>query len=205
MVGAGLVGQLVAHCAAAGRATTVLVDRSAERLEGARARGVLRLHVPDDAELVHTVEAAVGRGCITKVFLAISGDATQTLEACVRLLAAHALSDRRPAIIGVGRFTARTQFSVEMGNLDLRMSARCGAGYRDEEYVHGRRERRPIPPEHTVDDNLRRGIALITSGVIAPEAISTLRASFSDAPGAYSTLRASRHLTTALFQHRSER
>jgi threonine dehydrogenase-like Zn-dependent dehydrogenase len=76
-----------------------------------------------------------------------------------------------------------------MGNIDIRYSARCGAGYRDDAFVHGRAEV-PVPEgEHTVTENLGECVRLIAEGSIRTEPLVSHKIPFADAPSAYELLR----------------
>jgi threonine dehydrogenase-like Zn-dependent dehydrogenase len=85
----------------------------------------------------------------------------------------------------VGRFPLHLAVGAELGNVDIVLSARCGTGYRDEAYVHGRTSY--LAPEHeaTVDANLERAVRLIEDGVIEVSRLLDHQIPFSVAPEAY--------------------
>jgi NADPH2:quinone reductase len=180
VVGAGMVGLLVAQITAArGHATTV-ADRRPERVSAATALG-LAARLADDTD-DSTPPAEGGR----VVFLCVTGEATETVAAAARWAAR---APGRARLVGVGRFTARVEFSVELGNLDIRYAARCGAGYRDADYARGFTEVRAPEGEGTVTENLQRALDLIGSGAIRPERMRLPRLPLERAEQAYVELR----------------
>lgn len=187
IVGAGLIGLLVAQCARRRGAQVIVADRVparaaiAHRLE---AEGL----VAEPATFFEQVrDATAGRGP-DAVFLCIHGEATDLVRACVRLLSLAAPGPRHRRLVAVGRFSAEVDFSVAMGNLDLRYSARCGAGYRDDEFVHGRAEV-PVPAgEQTVTENLHECVRALAEGTLSAEPLISHRIPFERAPEAYRLL-----------------
>jgi NADPH2:quinone reductase len=202
IVGGGLVGQLVAQIAALHARRVYLAD-----LVGARAlcaAGGIRPLVLDGAtELREAVERAAGRGKIDRIFLCMSGGASDVMAQAIGVLSAPRDVERRTAIVCVGRFEAHVAFSVDMGNLDIRYAARCGAGYRDAEHVLGRKDRVPLPGEASVDANLATCCALLRDGRIDAKAIPVVHVPFAEAPSAYDLLRRSPAHVTALFHYSS--
>lgn len=184
VIGAGLVGQLVAQCATVMARAVFVFDRSADRVAGAHALGVTALRGEDVAQ---ALAAAPAGARIRTVFVCLTGDATAALEQVIAALASP--GPGRAAIVCVGRFTARLDFSVAMNNLDIRYAARCGAGYRDDDYVHGRTQLEPPAGEGTVDRNLTRALDLVARGFIRPRAMAIDDVPFEQAPLAYARLR----------------
>jgi hypothetical protein len=78
--------------------------------------------------------------------------------------------------------------SADLGNLDLRISARCGAGYRDDDYVHGRVSYAAPAGEATVDENLARSLRLIADGRVEVSRLVTHSYPVCDARRAYEAL-----------------
>ncbi|MFE0646060.1 hypothetical protein ACFW2Y_31330, partial [Streptomyces sp. NPDC058877] len=111
----------------------------------------------------------------------------------------------RPRLVGVGRFSARIDFSVELGNLDVRYAARCGAGYRDPSYARGLTGVTPAAGEHTVTENLQRALDLVASGAITPAAMKLPRFTLDEADEAYTQLRRRPPHPAALFHHARSR
>jgi threonine dehydrogenase-like Zn-dependent dehydrogenase len=187
VVGAGLIGLLVAQCARGGSAQVIVADRAPSRAAVARRLGADGL-IADPATFVEQVREATGGRGPDVVFLCIAGEATELVRDCVRLLSPAAPEPRHRRIIAVGRFSAEVDFSVAMGNLDLRYSARCGAGYRDDEFVHGRAEV-PVPAgEQTVTENLQACVRSLAAGTLSAAPLISHRIPLERAPEAYRLL-----------------
>jgi threonine dehydrogenase-like Zn-dependent dehydrogenase len=201
VVGAGLVGQLVAQVAAGTARRVLLADRAPARLATAAALGLVPVAVPAGGSLRQAVEAIAGPAAVAKIFLCVTGDATAVLAEAVALLAARNRGGARGVLVGVGRFTAEVAFDVEMGNLDIRFAARCGAGYRDDDYVHGRTTLAAPPGEATVDANLAASLDLVARDVLRPAAMDVLRLGFNEAPAAYPLLARREAPVAALFEY----
>ncbi|MFH8347482.1 3-hydroxyacyl-CoA dehydrogenase NAD-binding domain-containing protein [Streptomyces sp. NPDC018045] len=197
VVGAGMVGQLVAQIAAARGLPTTLLDLRPERLRTASALGLAAA----DGERFFAERAADpgqearGGRC---VFLCGTGDAGATVAAAARWAGR---APGRPRLVGVGRFAAHIDFSVELGNLDIRYAARCGAGYRDASYARGLTEVVAPDGEGTVTENLRRALDLIGSGAIRPALMGLPRLPLERAAEAYARLRERPAHPAVLFSH----
>jgi hypothetical protein len=85
----------------------------------------------------------------------------------------------------VGRFAASIPFGPELGNVDFRYSARCGAGYRFDPYVAGATDIVPEDGEQTVDANLRQAVGMIATGRIKAKALHTHTVPIAQAADAY--------------------
>ncbi|KPI10573.1 3-hydroxyacyl-CoA dehydrogenase NAD-binding protein [Actinobacteria bacterium OK074] len=194
VVGAGMVGQLVAQTAAATGARVTLVDQRPERLRGASALG---LAVAGSADFLGDPGAPPKEGgrC---VLLCGTGDADATVAAAARW-AGHAPG--RPRLVGVGRFAARVEFSVGLGNLDIRYAARCGAGYRDASYARGLTDVTAPAGEGTVTQNLGRALELIASGAVRPAGMGLPRHPLDSAPQVYAELRERPAHPSVLFEY----
>ncbi|MGW4051898.1 zinc-dependent alcohol dehydrogenase [Streptomyces sp. NPDC004779] len=194
VVGAGMVGLLVAQTAAALGCRVLVRDLRQDRLATAEALG---LAVADGPALPATAPPAGGTGgrC---VMLCGTGDMTSAVTEAARWAAS---APGRPRLVGVGRFSARIDFSVELGNLDVRYAARCGAGYRDPSYARGLTEAAPAAGEHTVTENLQRALDLVASGAITPAAMKLPRFTLDEAAEAYTELRRRPPHPAALFHH----
>ncbi|MGG2461422.1 3-hydroxyacyl-CoA dehydrogenase NAD-binding domain-containing protein [Streptomyces sp. RGM 3693] len=183
VIGAGMVGQLVAQTAAAREVPVTLVDLRPERLRTATALGLAaadgRSFLAEDTA---QTRPAGGR-C---VFLCGTGDAGEVIAAAARWAGR---APGRPRLVGVGRFAAHIDFSVELGNLDIRYAARCGAGYRDASYARGLRDVTAPDGEGTVTENLQRALDLIDTGAIRPRAMGLPRLPLERAAQAYAHLR----------------
>ncbi|MFJ2904276.1 hypothetical protein [Streptomyces sp. NPDC087212] len=181
VVGAGMVGLLVAQITAARGHRTTVLDLRPDRTRTAAALG-LDTHIGRDFPADPEAPATGGR-C---VFLCVTGEAGDTVAAAARW-ADHAPG--RARLVGVGRFAARVDFSVELGNLDIRYAARCGAGYRDPSYARGLSEVTAPEGEGTVTENLGRALDLIATGAIRPDLLALPRLPLERAAEAYAALR----------------
>ncbi|MFF5333361.1 zinc-binding alcohol dehydrogenase [Streptomyces sp. NPDC013181] len=195
VVGAGIVGQLVAQTAAALGNRVTLLDLRPDRLREAAALGIEVAEA--DAFLAGARTPAEGGRC---VLLCGTGDADRTVAAAARWAGR---APGRPRLVGVGRFAARIEFSVELGNLDIRYAARCGAGYRDPAYARGRADVTAPDGEGTVTENLQRALDLIADGGIRPAAMNLPRFPLERAGEAYAELRTRPAHPAVLFSHRT--
>lgn len=181
ILGAGIVGQLVAQCAAGCGASVEIADISTERV-----RSAMRLLPPADLGYGQWRESAAR--IVTErhrvAFVCFEGSLTDSWADLVAWWRGSA----RPTCVVVGRVQLDVTLSVDLGNLDLRISSRCGAGYRDDDYVRGNNMIAAPPGESTVDGNIARAIELIRRGVIRPAAMEIRDMCLEDAPAAYELL-----------------
>lgn len=103
------------------------------------------------------------RGAITAVFLCIDADVTELFEKLLELLAADGTRRKRSRIVNVGRISSAIALGPATGNIDIINASRCGAGYRDDAFHHDRNSVAVVNGEHTVDDNLRRSLAIVAT------------------------------------------
>ena len=179
VVGAGLLGHLVAEVCASITADVTLSDRHSRTAIGRRQTFELAS--------VMTSEPGAWAGRFTKAFICIAGDATEWLKILPVMLNARGNEQHRPRIVGVGRYTAQMSFSVEMGNIDMVFAARCGEGYRNDQYVHGQLALEPLPGEATVDTNLQRALALIANERVHVRHLVSSTIGIDDLPSLYET------------------
>ena len=81
--------------------------------------------------------------------------------------------------------TAEIELRPDLGNVDIRYAARCGAGYRNDDYAHGRLDLAAPAGEQTVTQNLEECVRSIASGALRPSVLVTHRVPFEFAPSAY--------------------
>lgn len=193
VVGAGLVGLLVAQTAAARGCRTTITDLRPARLRAAARLGLTARY--GSALPEYAVPDPTGSRC---VFLCGAGDASATVADAVRWAGR---ASGRPRLVGVGRFAARIEFSVELGNLDIRYAARCGAGYRDPAYARGLTDVTAPPGEGTVTENLRRALDLVSAGHIRADRMRLPRLPLEQAGSAYAELRERPAHPTVLFEY----
>jgi threonine dehydrogenase-like Zn-dependent dehydrogenase len=195
VVGAGIVGLLVAQVAAARGMRVTVIDR-----DQARARAVDELGRPSVSATSweHLGDEPAG-WARRHVFMCLSGDGTQALRSATTWAAG---GGPRPVITAVGRFVASTEFSVDHGNLDYRVSARCGSGYRDPDYELGRKEVAVPAGEGTVTQNLRRALDLVERGLVSLRGMRVYEGHFDHAGDAYQELLRTPSWATARLAYR---
>jgi NADPH:quinone reductase len=194
VLGAGIIGQLVAQSARARTSGTVtIVDMSDERLETVHGMGVRTMRSAEFGESGHDTSSTAR--C---AFMCVSGEATTAVRAAISWVAA---GRSRGRVVAVGRFTASIDFSVELGNVDIRVASRCGAGYRDDAYLSGRRSVEAPPGEATVDQNLTRALDLVASGVLGRRQMVIPVAEFTSAASVYDRLRTDHSIVSAIFRY----
>ncbi|MGW7279640.1 hypothetical protein ACWGIV_15295 [Streptomyces sp. NPDC054844] len=197
VVGAGMVGLLVAQVAAARGSRTTITDVRPARLRAAAELGLAArdggVLTEDGGPSSAAGPSPAGGRC---VFLCGAGDASATVADAARWAAR---APGRPRLVGVGRFAAHIDFSVELGNLDIRYAARCGAGYRDPSYARGLTDVTAPPGEGTVTENLGRALGLVSSGHVRADRMGLPRLPFQGAASAYTELRERPAHPTVLF------
>jgi threonine dehydrogenase-like Zn-dependent dehydrogenase len=194
VIGAGLVGRLTAMAARAVTSNVWITDTDSSRLS-----------IPATEKVEVTPSPLVNQGehayPYTKAFICSRGDATELLQTLVHLLDPRGNGVHRPRIVGVGRYSAKVEFSVEQGNLDMVYVARCGEGYRNDDYVHGRLALQPLPGEHTVDQNLQRALDLIVDGKVDPSTLISRVVPLGDALDVYRELEHDSSLLGVLIEY----
>ncbi|MCQ4122372.1 3-hydroxyacyl-CoA dehydrogenase NAD-binding domain-containing protein [Rhodococcus sp. FXJ9.536] len=190
VVGAGIVGLLVAQVAASRGLDVTVVDNDSARTEAVDAMDRSAITAADWNKLA----AHPTGGTRRHVFMCISGDGTAAL---------HEATDwavrggPRPVITAVGRFVASTKFSVDHGNIDYRVSARCGEGYRDNDYELGHKQIRVPSREGTVTENLHWALRLVEDGLVSLSGMQIYEGHFDRATEAYAALHRSTAWTSA--------
>jgi threonine dehydrogenase-like Zn-dependent dehydrogenase len=185
IVGGGLIGQLVAQCAVAKGAIATLTDVVGSRVEIARAAGLRESFASVAGELVPAARHRLGDRGADVIFLCVEGEGTALVRDCIELLSVGPDLQRRGAIVVVGRMTAAIALTPEVGNIDVRYSARCGAGYRNDDYAHARLDVTAPLGEQTVTENLDECARLIAGGGLRPGPLITHRIPFAGALSAH--------------------
>lgn len=200
ILGAGLVGHLVARLAVASGARVVLVDAIDERLRYA-PRAVNALPMLNGIAVSQRVrELTRGHG-IDTIMLCTSGPGGFPTELCLEWLARGPDGNRRGTIVAVGRFPLQIGLAAEIGNVDIRVASRCGTGYRDEAYVHGRTSYPAPLGEATVDANLLTCLTWIEQGRLSVAELISHRMELAQAPQAYELLRDARRTMGIIFTY----
>jgi coenzyme F420 hydrogenase subunit beta len=200
VVGCGLVGQLVARFAALRGAQVCAVDVHAERLRGL-GPAIATRQVDLQRGLYASLEAMPPDG-YNHVLLCSASASDELLRDCLRIVGPeHHPATARNVVTVLGRLTATVPFSVDLDNIDIRISARCGTGYRDPRYVHGEIDYPAPPGEATVDQNLATCVGLVADGSLDVSGIPLLRVALEEATSAYAQLRQRPEYVGALFHY----
>ncbi len=206
VVGGGLVGQLVARLAERVCAHVCVADVLAPRLVGL-GEGVAVVEVDRTRGLHASLEAkaqAQGQSApsFTHVLACVPAADDALLRDCLALLGPHYHHQTARTVLTVlGRMTVQVPFGVELGNVDIRMSARCGAGYRDPAYVHGEVDYAAPVGEGTVDENLARCARMIAEGTLDVAGIPVWRVPFVESASVYPELRRRPEYVAAVFEY----
>jgi NADPH:quinone reductase len=200
VLGAGLVGHLVARLAVASGARVILVDAVDERLR-CTPRAIHALPLLGGGAVSRSVrELTRGHG-IDTIMLCTSGPGGFPTELCLEWLARGPDGNRRGTIVAVGRFPLQIGLAAEIGNIDIRVASRCGTGYRDDAYVHGRTSYPAPLGEATVDANLQTCLAWIEQGRLSVAELISHRIEVARAPQAYELLRDAKRTMGIIFTY----
>jgi hypothetical protein len=156
IIGAGLVGVLTALTCLHNCKSVTITDTLEDKLSYCRdISGVVA---------VASEQLSLGNSSFvnkfTKIFICINSDASEWMSLLPDLMRQEGNGYHRSAVICVGRFPASMLFSVDLGNIDIKISSRCGEGYRDENYYSGSITVTPVSGEHSVTQNLIRAASL---------------------------------------------
>ncbi len=185
VIGAGLVGQLVAQCTRIYTSSVYVADSLEGRLKAAQIAGAQEVFNTSKESLVDSIMSATNEKGVNTVFLCNTGEATSVIADSIKVITAAPDGQKRGSLVCVGRFDAHINFNVGMGNVDIRYASRCGSGYRDEDYVHGRSDYPPPEGEASVVSNIQTCTQLIHDQMIYLDPIHTHRIAFDDALTAY--------------------
>ena len=178
IIGGGLVGQLLAQLVKNMASSVFLHDEDRDRIAIAKQCNIDVIE--PDADL-----ATSFKNYFTKIFLCLGGDATNTFSVCQQLLSKSEDGHLRGRIICVGRFKANINFDVSLGNIDLVVASRCGAGYKDKNFEFGRKDYVAPEGEGTVSNNLKECISRISTKELNVSTLITDTISFYQGPSAY--------------------
>ncbi|MEH2193501.1 MAG: zinc-binding dehydrogenase [Nostoc sp.] len=184
-IGGGLIGQLVAQCAQIYTSDVYMVDCLEGRLKAAQTAGVKKVFNSNKKSFVDSVLAATEGKGVNTVFLCNTGEATSVIADSIKVITTAPDGQKRGTLVCVGRFDAHINFNVDMGNVDIRYAARCGSGYRDDDYTHGRLDYPAPDGEASVSSNIQTCVQLIHDQAIRLDTIHTHRIAFDDALTAY--------------------
>nr|WP_315248560.1 zinc-binding alcohol dehydrogenase [uncultured Flavobacterium sp.] len=197
IIGSGLVGQLIAQSCKLITSDVTIMDYSLEKLEVASYFGINTLHL---TEKEFSLKGDYKK--FTKIFLCFSGEISNKIFAeYIKAMNSFGNGVHRSSITIVGRFNSDIFFSVDMGNIDIKYAARCGEGYRNDDYAHGNTEIRVVPGEHTVTENLLRSVKTISDGQIKLKKLISGVYSFDHASEVYKLIADSKSSLGILFKY----
>jgi 2-desacetyl-2-hydroxyethyl bacteriochlorophyllide A dehydrogenase len=178
IIGGGLVGQLLAQLVKKMASSVFLHDDDRDRIAISKQCGIDVIEANPDF-------ATCFKNYFTKIFLCLSGDATNTFSLCQQLLSKSEDGHLRGRIVCVGRFKASINFDVSLGNIDLVIASRCGAGYKDKNFELGKTDYAAPEGEGTVSTNLKECLSRIRKKELNVGRLITDTISFDQGPSAY--------------------
>ncbi|MDD1012701.1 alcohol dehydrogenase catalytic domain-containing protein [Pseudomonas rubra] len=146
VVGMGPVGKLLSLVAARRKVQVWAADLNPHAIEAGLPLRTL--------DLQGDLQALSGH--FSTIFLCIDADITALLPRLISLLNPQGKGRGRSRLVNVGRVSLSLELSPQLGNVDIVNASRCGTGYRDDDYHHGRKSLRSVPGESTVDHNIAR-------------------------------------------------
>jgi threonine dehydrogenase-like Zn-dependent dehydrogenase len=182
VMGLGIVGHFTSQLAALAGAHVLGVDRIELRQEAALATGLLEgILSPDDPEFASRGSAfSRGYGFDGGV-IAFGGDGSPALRGLATILKLSPDGHRMGRVVVVGGARIDHGFAAGLGNVDVRSSARPGAGYHDHAWEHGR-DYPPVFVEWTTRRNVEECLLLMARGRLQTDTLITHRAPLSEAP-----------------------
>lgn len=182
VMGLGIVGHFTSQLATLAGAHVLGVDRLPLRRDAAQATGLVEgVLSPDDAEFVERAKAfSRGYGFDGGV-IAFGGDGSPALRSLATILKLSPDGHRMGRVVVVGGARIDHGFAAGLGNVDVRSSARPGAGYHDQAWEHGR-DYPPVFVEWTTRRNVEECLRLMVQGRLKTDALITHRAPLADAP-----------------------
>ncbi|MCC7492007.1 MAG: zinc-binding alcohol dehydrogenase [Fimbriimonadaceae bacterium] len=179
--GLGPVGQLALQLGQVAGAHGLGIDRLDNRLAAARAAGALATVNPTTADLPAAGrEFSRGYG-FDAAILAFGGNGTAAVQQAYELLKLAPDTHRWGVIVAVGGVTAEVKLAAGFGNVDLRSSARPGAGYHDDAWEHGAHYP-DVFVEWTTRRNLEECLRFMAQGRLRVPPLITHRGSIREAP-----------------------
>lgn len=180
--GLGIVGYFSAQLAALAGAHVLGVDRLALRRRAAAETGqVERVLDPDTADLP-AVRREFSRGHgFDGGLLAFGGDGTPALKMLTHLLKKAPDTHLMGRVVVVGGARIDYVFAANLGNVDVRSSARPGPGYHDKEWEHGQ-DYPPVFVEWTTRRNIEECLRFMALGRLKTEPLITHRVPLHEAP-----------------------
>jgi predicted dehydrogenase/threonine dehydrogenase-like Zn-dependent dehydrogenase len=183
VVGQGLVGQLATAMIAASGARVMAVDLVRPRLDCAVKMGAERAVNPLDGSVSQAVKEWTGGLGVDAVLLCVGGRGREAVETAV-----ECLRDRGTLVI-VGIYDAELSWKTAcMKDIQVRYSRSYGPGRYDPEYEWAGKDYPAGYVRWTENRNFEACLHLMRTGALNLEAVTTRRASFSDAVSLYDDL-----------------
>ena len=185
--GLGPVGQFALQLLRVAGCHVLGVDRLANRLAVAKTMGAHA--VVNNAEQDALAAAkALSRGYgLDAAILAFGGEGTAALNEAYKMMKLAPDTHRWGNIVAVGGVTVEAHLASGLGNIDIRSSARPGAGYHDKAWEHGAHYP-DVFVEWTTKRNLEECLQFMAQGRIQVQPLITHRGPIDEAPELCETL-----------------
>ena len=181
--GLGLVGQLCVQFAKLSGTHVVGLDRFAKRLEVAKATGADAVfNIAEGDPVPRVVEFCRGYGLDCGI-IAFGGEATEAAKQLYEMMRPAPDGHRWGRIVAVGGARVTLGLAADLGNVDIRSSARPGPGYHDDAWEHGA-EYPPVFVPWTTQRNLEESLRAIAEGRLRVRPLITDSFPLSQAPAA---------------------
>lgn len=161
--GLGLVGLLCVQFAKLSGTHVVGLDRFPKRLEVAKATGAdAAFNVAESNPVPRVAEFCRGHGLDCGI-IAFGGDATEAAKQLYEMMKPAPDTHRWGRIVAVGGARVTLGLAADLGNVDIRSSARPGPGYHDDAWEHGA-DYPPVFVPWTTQRNLEESLRAIAEG-----------------------------------------
>jgi threonine dehydrogenase-like Zn-dependent dehydrogenase len=173
VVGLGIVGQFAAQFARFAGQYVMGWDTLPMRLKIAKQCGTLAaVNVKRKDAAAESATFTHGYG-FDHAIMAIGGEGTEALKTVATVMKCTDDGHQMGSLILVGGMFATIRGGAGFGNMDLRSSARSGAGYHDEAWEHGKRDYEPVFMRWTTRTNLALALDLIARGIVHVKPLTT--------------------------------
>jgi len=187
IAGLGVVGLLCVQFAKLSGAHVVGLDRFPKRLAVAKATGAdAAFNVAEGNPVPRVAEFCRGHGLDCGI-LAFGGEATEASRQLYEMMKPAPDGHRWGRIVAVGGARLTLGLAADLGNVDIRSSARPGPGYHDEAWEHGA-DYPPVFVRWTTQRNLEESLRAIAEGALRVKPIITDTVPLDEAPAALEKL-----------------
>jgi threonine dehydrogenase-like Zn-dependent dehydrogenase len=181
VMGLGIVGQFSAQIAGIAGAHVLAVDRFPLRRSAAIETGWVERSASPEEDLP-AIGAGMSRGYgFDGGIIAFGGNGTPAFKALVEMLKMSPDTHRMGRVVVVGGARIEHLFAAGLGNVDVRSSARPGAGYHDHAWEHGR-DYPPVFVEWTTRRNVEECLLLMQAGRLKTAPLITHCVPLNEAP-----------------------